>query len=152
MVAEPADLGAQPVVSRAGRAAWWANAQDDHRRPGAQAPRRPVAVHHRRRRHRGGRDETGTGDDLIPSAWTRSVQSDPGSRTEVTAGLTSRPKEWSRPPEPHPPNAGCWCSRNKRRPYVSLIWCGIHRVIEMGSDLGSESTAGEFHEPINLTP
>ena len=26
-------------------------------------------------------------------------------------------------PEPHPPNAGCWCSRNKRRPYVSLIWC-----------------------------
>ena len=24
---------------------------------------------------------------------------------------------------PHPPDAGCWCSRNQRRPYVSLIWC-----------------------------
>ena len=42
----------------------------------------------------------------------------------MTAGLNSRPKEWSRPPELHPPDAGCWCSRNQRRPYVSLIWCG----------------------------
>ena len=41
----------------------------------------------------------------------------------MAVGLNSRPKEWSRPPEPHPPDAGCWCSRNKRRPYVSLIWC-----------------------------
>src|ERR1700693_4503224 len=41
----------------------------------------------------------------------------------MTAGFNSRPKEWSRPPEPHPPDAGCWCSRDKRRPYVSLIWC-----------------------------
>src|SRR5215213_4036979 len=65
---------------------------------------------------------------------------------------TSRKKEWSRFPELPPSDAGCWCSRNKRRPYVSLIWCGIHRVIEMGSDLGSEPTAGELHEPLNLTP
>ena len=42
----------------------------------------------------------------------------------MTAGLNCRPKEWSRPPELHPPDAGCWCSRNQRRPYVSLIWCG----------------------------
>src|SRR5437660_6971324 len=41
----------------------------------------------------------------------------------MTADLNSRPKEWSRPPEPHPPDAGYWCSRRKRRPYVSLIWC-----------------------------
>jgi hypothetical protein len=41
----------------------------------------------------------------------------------VAVGLNRRPKEWSRPPEPHPPDAGCWCSRDKRRPYVSLIWC-----------------------------
>src|ERR1700716_1401228 len=41
----------------------------------------------------------------------------------MTDGLNSRPKEWSRPPEPHPPDVGCWSSRNKRRPYVSLIWC-----------------------------
>ena len=32
----------------------------------------------------------------------------------MAVGLNSRPKEWSRPPEPHPPDAGCWCSRNKR--------------------------------------
>src|SRR5436190_1716382 len=65
-----ADLGAQPVVPRAGPAPWWADAQDDHRRLGAQAPCRPVAVHDCRRRHRGGRDEGGTGDNLTPSART----------------------------------------------------------------------------------
>jgi transposase len=70
MAAEPANLGAQPVVPRAGPAPWRADAQDDHRRPGAQAPHRPVAVHHRRRRHRGGCDEGGAGDDLTPSART----------------------------------------------------------------------------------
>jgi hypothetical protein len=57
MAAEPTDLGAQPVVPRAGPAPWRADAQDDHRCPGAQAARRPVAVYDRRRRHRGGRDE-----------------------------------------------------------------------------------------------
>src|SRR6516164_4055088 len=41
----------------------------------------------------------------------------------MAVGLNSRPKEWSRPPEPHTPDAGCWCSRNKRRPDVSLIRC-----------------------------
>src|SRR5476649_1205185 len=66
MAAEPAELGAQPVVPRAGPP-WRADAQDDHRRPGAQAPRRPVAVHDLRCRHRGGRDEGGAGDDLTPS-------------------------------------------------------------------------------------
>src|SRR4051794_23629479 len=67
---EPADLSAQPVVLPAGRAAWWTNAQDDHCRPGAQAPRCPVAIHDRRRRYRGGRDEGGTDDNLTPSART----------------------------------------------------------------------------------
>ena len=56
---EPADLGAQPLVPRAGPAPWRTDAQDHHRRPGAQAPHRPVAVHIRRRRHRGRRDEGG---------------------------------------------------------------------------------------------
>src|SRR5215213_1451671 len=70
-----------------------------------------MAVHDRWRRHRGGRDEGGTGDSLTPSARTRSVLPDPGGRTEVAVGLNSRPIEWSRPPEPHPPDAGCWCSR-----------------------------------------
>jgi len=36
----------------------------------------------------------------------------------MTDGLNSRLKEWSRPPEPRPPHAGCWCSRHERRPYV----------------------------------
>src|SRR5215213_1214712 len=36
----------------------------------AQAPHCPMAVHDRRRRHRGGRNEAGTGDNLIPSART----------------------------------------------------------------------------------
>src|SRR6516225_6849667 len=70
MAAEPADLCAEPVVPRAGPAPWRADAQDDHRRPSAQAPYCTVAVHHRRRRHRGSRDEGGTGDDLTPSART----------------------------------------------------------------------------------
>ena len=70
VAAKPADLGAQPVVPRTGPAPRRADAQDDHRRPSAQAPYCTVAVHHRRRRHRGSRDEGGTGDDLTPSART----------------------------------------------------------------------------------
>src|SRR5712671_4952358 len=104
MAAEPADLGAQPVVPRAGPAPWRADAQDDHRRPGAQAAHRPVAVHDRRRRHRGGRDEGGTGDDLTPSARTLSVLPDPGGRTEMTAGLNTDRKNG---PGLLSPTAGC---------------------------------------------
>jgi len=70
LAAEPADLSAQPVVPRAGPAPWWADAQDDHCCPGSQAPCRPMAVHDRRRRHRGGRDEASVGNDLTPSART----------------------------------------------------------------------------------
>jgi hypothetical protein len=67
-------------------------------------------------------------------------------------GLNSRPKEWSRPPEPHPPDAGCWCSRNKRRPYVSLIWCstpsGHGNGLRPWIRTNGRRTA---HEPLNLT-
>src|SRR4051812_5472333 len=70
VAAEPADLSAQPVVSRTRPAAWWADAQDDHRRPGAQAPRCPVAIHDRWRRHRGSGDEASVSDELTPSART----------------------------------------------------------------------------------
>jgi transposase len=41
-----------------------------HRRPGAQTPHRPVAVRHRRGRHRGGHDEDSVSADLIPSGRT----------------------------------------------------------------------------------
>jgi DNA-binding winged helix-turn-helix (wHTH) protein len=64
--------------STTGSGALVAAVQDEHRRLGTQAPRRPVAVHHRRRRHRGSRDEAGAGDDLIPSA--RDLISPAGSR------------------------------------------------------------------------
>src|SRR4029079_15766356 len=53
---------------RAGPASWRADAKDDHRRAGAQAADRPVAVHDRRHRHRGGHDEAIAGDDLTLSA------------------------------------------------------------------------------------
>src|SRR5258708_21814722 len=152
MAAEPADLDAQPVVPRAGPAPRRTDAQDNHRRSGAQASHRPVAVHNRRRRHRGGRDEGNAGDDLTPSGRTRSVLPDPGGRTEMAVGLNSRPKEWSRPPEPHPPDAGCWCSRNKRRPYVSLIWCstpsGHGNGLRPWIRNNGRRTA---YEPLNLT-
>jgi len=60
----------------------------------------------------------------------------------MTDGLNRRLKEWSRPPEPRPPHAGCWCCRKPRRPYVSLIWRQPRRITQTGSDLGSEATAG----------
>jgi hypothetical protein len=70
----------------------------------------------------------------------------------VAAGLNGRPKEWSRPPEPHPPDAGCWCSRDERRPYVSLIWCSTPSGHEKGSDLGSDTNSRRTaHETLNLT-
>ena len=73
-------------------------------------------------------------------------------RTETTAGFNSRPKEWSRTPEPHRPNAGCCCSRNNRRPYVSLIWCSTRSG--HGNGLRPlDPTYGRriAHEPRNLT-
>jgi hypothetical protein len=77
---------------------------------------------------------------------------DPGGRTEMADGFNSRPKEWSRPPEPHPPDAGCWCSRNTRRPYVSLIWCstpsGHGNGLRPWIRTNRRRTA---HEPLNLT-
>ena len=50
----------------------------------------------------------------------------------------------SRLPESCPPQAGCWCSRRKRRPYVRLIWCGKRPGCAIGlrtSDAGQ--TAGD---------
>jgi hypothetical protein len=44
-----------------------------------------------------------------------------------TNGLKSRSLEWSRPPEPRPPQAGYWCSSFARRPDVRLIWRGTTR-------------------------
>src|SRR5260370_42237419 len=70
----------------------------------------------------------------------------------MTDGLNSRSKEWSRPPEPHPPDAGCWCSRNKRRPYVSLIWCSTPSGHRNGLRPWIRSNGRRTdHEPLNLT-
>ena len=70
----------------------------------------------------------------------------------MAIGLNSRPLEWSRPPEPHPPNAGCWCSRNKRRPYVSLIWCSTPSGHGNGLRPWIRTNGRRIaHEPLNLT-
>ena len=70
----------------------------------------------------------------------------------MAVGLNSRPKEWSRPPEPHPPDAGCWCSRNKRRPYVSLIWCSVPSGHASGlRPRIRNNDRRTAHEPLNLT-
>src|SRR5260370_18133880 len=84
MAAEPTDLGAQSVVPRAGPAPWRADAQDDHRRPGAQAPYRPVAVNDRRRRHRGGRSESRALANLTPPPRAPSTLPAPPSPTQTT--------------------------------------------------------------------
>src|SRR5438105_766273 len=69
----------------------------------------------------------------------------------MTAGLNSRPKEWSRPPEPHPPDAGYWCSRRKRRPYVSLIWCSTPSGHGNGlKPWIRNNDRRAAHEPVNL--
>jgi hypothetical protein len=61
------------------------------------------------------------------------------------------PEDAPRPPEPHPPDAGCWCSRSKRRPYVSLIWCstpsGHGNGFRPWIRNNHRRTA---HEPVNL--
>src|SRR6516162_4258500 len=70
----------------------------------------------------------------------------------MAVGLNSRPKEWSRPPEPHPPDAGCWCSRNKRRPDVSLIWCSTPSGHRNGLKLWIQTNGRKTAlQPLNLT-
>src|SRR6516225_9527699 len=52
----------------------------------------------------------------------------------------------------HPPDAGCWCSRNKWQPYVSLIWCsapsGHGNGLRLWIRTSDRRTA---HEPVKLT-
>jgi hypothetical protein len=57
-------------------------------------------------------------------------------------GLKTRFQEWSRSPEPHPPQAGSWCSRRERRPNVSLIWCGNDQVTKKAQTLDTETAIG----------
>ena len=57
---------------------------------------------------------------VVGHAPKETLPSRSGKASRNGVGLNSRPKEWSRPPEPHPPDAGCWCSRNKRRPVCEL--------------------------------
>ena len=59
-------------------------------------------------------------------------------------GLKSRLQEWSRPPEPRPPQAGYWCSRFARRPNVRLIVRGNEQVMQSGSDLGYRTATGDL--------
>ena len=103
-----------------------APSQNDDRGACAQIVSRVVEICECRRRHRRRRNEGLLIDDLnrlTQSTETRSVSADRGGQIDGAYGLNSRQQEWSRPPEPHPPQAGYWCSRFARRPNVSLIWC-----------------------------
>src|SRR6202048_1301757 len=160
VVATSAEFGAGAMVPGT-RQTQWTPAQDDDRRAGAQTAGRALEICDRRRRRRGRRDE-GCLIDLeeikylkryTPSTETRSVSADPGGRTDGRHGLNSRLQEWSRLPEPYPPQAGYWCSRFARRPNVRLIWCGNDQIMELGSDLGCRNSQRSFpHAPLNLSP
>ena len=131
-----------------------APAQNDDRGACAQIVSRVVEICECRRRHRRRCNEGLLIDDLnrlTQSTETRSVSADRGRRIDGAYGLNSRQQEWSRPPEPHPPQAGYWCSRFARRPNVSLIWCGDDQVTEAGSNLGYRNSLRSFaYAPLNL--
>src|SRR5689334_9066448 len=57
MAAASADLGIEPVVSRAREASWRARQADGDRRSGAKAPRRTLEILLQRHSHRGRDDE-----------------------------------------------------------------------------------------------
>src|ERR1051325_10728437 len=58
MAAASADVGIEPVVSRAREAQWRTRQEDGDRRPGAQAPRRTLEILVPRGGHRGRDDES----------------------------------------------------------------------------------------------
>jgi hypothetical protein len=98
----------------------------------------------RRRGHRGSRDEgrlTINADRILN---LKDLNSPGGSRwtNRTFAWPKSRFQEWSRLPEPRPPQAGYWCSRRARRPR-RLILLGTGRVMQSGSDLGYRTHAGD---------
>jgi hypothetical protein len=73
--------------------------------------------------------------------------------TDCRSNPANAYQEWSRPPEPRPPQAGYWCSRFARRPNVRLIWCGNDQIMETGSDLGYRNSDRSFtYARLNLTP
>jgi hypothetical protein len=156
MAAQSAAIGAGSVVQGAGQSQWRPSQEDDHRGAGAQAAGGAVEICDCRRRHRGRHYEERLKDDqkrLKQSTGTRSVSADLGGRTEPVHGLKSRYQEWSRPPEPRPPQAGYWCSRFARRPNVRLIWCGNDQIMATGSDLGYRNNDRSFtYARLNLTP
>jgi len=156
MAAQSAVIGAGSVVQGAGQSQWRPSQEDDHRSAGAQAAGGAVEICDCRRRHRGRYcEEHLKGDQkrLKQSTGTRSVSADPSGRTEPVHGLKSRYQEWSRPPEPRPPQVGYWCSRFARRPNVRLIWCGNDQIMATGSDLGYRNNDRSFtYARLNLTP
>src|ERR1022692_1659627 len=145
MAAQSAAIGAGSVVQGAGQSQWRPSQEDDHRGAGAQAAGGAVEICDCRRRHRGRHYEERLKDDqkrLKQSTGTRSVSADLGGRTEPVHGLKSRYQEWSRPPEPRPPQAGYWCSRFARRPDVRLIWRGTTRSRNRAWTLDTEIGTG----------
>ena len=82
LVASPAGLGVEPLVSGASRRCEGTDPPDRHRRAGPQTPRRFVALCHPRRRSRGRRVQGGMTRWLnpIPAKLNMTVSPDPGGR------------------------------------------------------------------------
>jgi hypothetical protein len=140
MAAQSTTISAHHLVSRAGPAECRPPAQDDDRGTGAKATGRALEIWDHRCRHRRRHDEgrlTNT-PNRIPSS----------SRTWISPGgsrWTNRSKPWPKTPLSRMvlvflspcPQAGWWCSRHERRPYVRLIVLGNGPChCKRGLDLG----------------
>ena len=122
-----ASIRAYPMVRGTGQTQQRQLQEIDHRRHGAKTTGSALEIHRGRCCHRRCDHEKRlillftpnlhNLQSLICSGKSRST-----NRLPTIANC--RTEEWSHSPEPCPPHAGSWCSRNLRRPYVSLIRLG----------------------------
>src|SRR5215217_7076514 len=143
VAAAPADLGTEPLVQGAHEAEQRPWQEGDDCRPGAQAAGRAVEVRQQWRRDRGRSDEGRLSAAAAEVAFGRALirpwrirVGGPQSGMAFSTALA----EWSRPLEPLPPYAGCWCGCRVRRPNVSLYWMGNART-QTGSSLDTVWTS-----------
>ena len=68
-----------------------------------------------------------------------------------THGLKIRMPEWSRSPEPRPPQAGSWCSRPPTATECEVDLARNDQVVQSGSDLGCRNSHWSLtHARVNL--
>jgi len=69
-----------------------------------------------------------------------------------THGLKIRMPEWSRSPEPRPPQAGSWCSRPPTATECEVDLARNDQVVQSGSDLGYRNSHWSLtHAPLTET-